>query len=672
MFDLATCLAEGHRAGGGEPKSFDITGEPAMRPSIPPSPAAPHPKAFVDFQNDVTTKDLRIATDEGFRAIEHVKRYTTTGMATDQGKTANLNALATIAALTGRTIPEIGLTTFRPPYTPVTFGAFAGAARGDLLDPIRRTPIDDQDAVFEDVGDWKRAHYFPRAGETMRQAVARECRAVRDDLGMFDASTLGKIEVVGPDAAEFLNRVYTGDFTRLEPGRCKYGILLGEDGFIRDDGVIARLAPGRFHVTTTTGGAAFVLHHMEDYRQTEFPSLKVWLTSTTEQWAVIALQGPRAAEALAPFLQDIDPTTMPHMSVREGRFAGVSTRLFRVSFTGELGFEINVPANYGRATWDLLRETGATRYGTETMHVLRAEKGYIVVGQETDGTVIPRDLGMQRTIARGKRDFVGKRSLARPDMLRDDRKRLVGLLTDDPAIVLEEGAQVTNGGTISLGHVTSACHSTTLNRSIALALVAIADINSLENVTYKKLEIPLPTGIVEVTVTEPVFYDPAGTRMTQPIAPIQSQTGTRMLTETTSPTTRKFNVRTDHPLAPVLRAVATDTYTALWLGPDEYLVFSNEDPPIDANAIVDVSHRTTELHVDGPHAAWCLAAFCALDLDGFPEGACTRTIFGKAEILLWRSGETSFHIETARSLAPYVEACLNEAGREFLPPAAAC
>ena len=191
-------------------------------------------------------------------------------MATDQGKTANLNALATVAALTGRTMPEIGLTTFRPPYTPVTFGAFAGAARGDLFDPVRRTPIDDADAVFEDVGTWKRAHYFPRPGETMHQAVARECRAVRNDLGLFDASTLGKIEVVGPDAAEFLNRMYTGDFTRLAPGRCKYGVLLGEDGFIRDDGVIARLAPDRFHVTTTTGGAASVLHQMEDYLQTEF------------------------------------------------------------------------------------------------------------------------------------------------------------------------------------------------------------------------------------------------------------------------------------------------------------------------------------------------------------------------------------------------------------------
>ncbi len=509
LFGLAACLAAGHRAGGGEPRTFAVTGELPFGTAVPPPPGRPHGKAFIDFQNDVTTKDLAVATSEGFHAIEHVKRYTTTGMATDQGKTGNLNALATVAALTGRTLPEIGLTTFRPPYTPVTFGTFAGAARGSLFEPIRRTPIDDQDAVFEDVGNWKRAHYFPQAGETMAQAVARECRAVRNDVGMFDASTLGKIEVTGRDAAEFLNHMYTGDFGRLETGRCKYGLLLGEDGFIRDDGVIARLAPDRFHVTTTTGGAADVLHHMEDYLQTEFPALQVWLTSTTEQWAVIALQGPRAGNALAPFLEDIDLTTMPHMSVREGQFAGVPIRLFRVSFSGELGFELNLPANFARSAWDLLRETGATRYGTETMHVLRAEKGFVAVGQETDGTVIPGDLGLNRTIAQSKSDFVGKRSLMRSDMLRDDRKQLVGLLTADPMAMLDEGAQLTDHGTISLGHVTSAYHSTTLGRSIALALLSGGRSRIGTN-----LLVPLNGGNVTVSVVEPIFYDRAGARMT--------------------------------------------------------------------------------------------------------------------------------------------------------------
>jgi sarcosine oxidase subunit alpha len=686
-FDLAACLAEGHGAGGGDPRTFDVTSEPKFGAPVPPRPGQPHGKAFVDFQNDVTTKDLAIATSEGFRAIEHVKRYTTAGMATDQGKTGNLNTLAAVAALTGRSIPEIGLTTFRPPYTPVTFGTFAGAARGDLFDPIRRTPIDDQDAVFEDVGTWQRARYFPRPGETMRQAVARECRAVRNDLGLFDASTLGKIEVVGPDSAEFLNRMYTGDFARLEPGRCKYGLLLGEDGFIRDDGVIARLAPDRFHVTTTTGGAAGVLHHMEDYLQTEFPSLRVWLTSTTEQWAVIALQGPRAAAALAPLLDDIDLATMPHMSVREGRFAGVPARLCRVSFTGEPGFEINLPATFARSAWDLLRETGATRYGTETMHVLRAEKGFVIVGQETDGTVIPDDLGLNRTIARGKADFVGKRSLARPDMGREDRKQLVGLLTADPAVVLEEGAQLTTTGTVSLGHVTSAYHSATLGRSIALALLSGG--RSRIGTT---LRVPLPEGVVAVTVTDPVFYDRTGDRMTgalilsdgRParaqgvtgdITPHQPPCPARPCAEVElamAPATGKFSVRTREQLAPVLRAVTRDSHTVLWLGPDEYLVTGDEPPRIAADSIVDVSHRTVAFRVHGPRAGWCLNAFCALDLDDLPGNGCTRTLFGKAEIVLWRRGDAEFHIETARSFAPYVWALLEEARREFLPPSAAC
>ena len=676
-FDLAACLAAGHRAGGGSTRTFSVAHEPRFGAPSRPSPAQPHAKAFVDFQNDVTTKDLAIAASEGFRAIEHVKRYTTAGMATDQGKTGNLNALATVAQLTGLTIPDIGLTTFRPPYTPVTFGTLAGTSRGDLFDPVRRTPIHDRDAVFEDVGTWKRAHYFPQRGETMHEAVARECRAVRGDLGLFDASTLGKIEVVGPDAAAFLNRLYPGDFTSLAPGRCKYSILLGEDGFIRDDGVIARVAPDRFHVTTTTGGAASVLHHMEDYLQTEFASLRVWLTSTTEQWAVIALQGPRAAEALAPFLDDIDLTTMPHMSVREGHFAGVPVRLFRVSFSGELGFELNLPADFGRPAWDLLRETGATRYGTETMHVLRAEKGFFVAGQETDGTVIPDDLGLGWTIARRKPDFVGKRSLARPDMRREDRWQLVGLLTADPAVVLEEGARVTGADRESLGHVTSAYRSATLGRSIALALVAAG-----RGRIGTTVRVPMPGGDVTATVTSPVFHDPSGARMTAAIERLPGRVTRNLVSRpatvptvqpstevamTLVPAMRRFNVRTGVNLAPPLRAAG---HTALWLGPDEFLVLDDKPPPIQADSLVDVSHRTTGIRLEGPRAAWCVNAFCALDLGDFPMDACARTLFGKAEIVLWRRGETEFHIETARSYLPYVWACLEEARREFLPAAA--
>ena len=309
-FGLAACLEEGAAAGDSR-RRFTVTGVRAIEPSpaVSRQPVADG-TAFVDFQNDVTAKDLAIATQEGFRSIEHVKRYTTTGMATDQGKTANMNALAMVAGLTRQPVPQVGFTTFRMPYTPVTFGALAGAARDDLFEPVRRTPIHDwahaHGAVFENVGAWQRARWFPRTGEDMHRAVARECRAVRNAVGMFDATTLGKIEVVGPDAAEFLDRLYTGRFTSLAPGRCRYGLLLNEAGFVMDDGVVARLAPDRFHVTTTTGGAASVLHHMEDYLQTEFPELRVWLTSTTEQWAVIAVQGPLARQVIAPLIADID------------------------------------------------------------------------------------------------------------------------------------------------------------------------------------------------------------------------------------------------------------------------------------------------------------------------------------------------------------------------------
>ncbi|TIV14020.1 MAG: sarcosine oxidase subunit alpha, partial [Mesorhizobium sp.] len=324
---------------------------------------------------------------EGMHSIEHVKRFTTNGMATDQGKTSNMHGLAIAAEELGKPIPQVGLTTFRAPYTPVTFGSIVGHARGALFDPTRRTATHGwaarQGAVFEDVGHWKRAWYFPKAGEDMHAAVNRECVTVRKVGGLFDASTLGKIEVVGPDAAKFMELLYTNPWEKLETGRCRYGIMLREDGFIYDDGVVGRLAPDRFHVTTTTGGAPRVMNHMEDYLQTEFPHLNVWLTSITEQWAVIAVQGPKSRDIIAPLVEGIDMSdeAMPHMSVREGKICGVPTRLFRMSFTGERGFEVNVPADYGEAVWEALwaegQKHGATAYGTETMHVLRAEKGYI-------------------------------------------------------------------------------------------------------------------------------------------------------------------------------------------------------------------------------------------------------------------------------------------------------
>jgi sarcosine oxidase subunit alpha len=536
VFALAAALNDGY-AGGlaaasaaadrtGPAHQFSADGEDAFDGTF--VGAVPHgrsasTRAWVDFQNDVTSKDIKLATREGFRSIEHVKRYTTTGMATDQGKTSNMNALGIVSAELDRPIPSIGLTTFRPPYTPTTFGIFAGQSRGELFDPVRTTPIHqwavENGAAFEDVSLWKRAHYFPRGGEDMHAAVRRECKAVREAVGIFDATTLGKIEIVGKDAAEFMNRMYTNAWAKLEPGRLRYGVMLREDGFVVDDGVVGRMAPDRFHVTTTTGGAARVLGMMEDYLQTEWPDLDVWLTSTTEQWAVIAVQGPHARKVLEPLVQGIDLSreAMPHMSVREGRICGVPTRLFRVSFTGELGFEVNVPSGYGRAVWEAIvaagRPYGITPYGTETMHVLRAEKGFIIVGQETDGTVTADDVGLGWAVSKVKKDFVGKRSLARASMAAADRKQMVGLLTADPNVVLEEGAQIVADPNepvpmTMIGHVTSSYWSVALNRSIALALVrgGRARIGS-------RLSVPMPEGAISVELVDPVFYDAKGERV---------------------------------------------------------------------------------------------------------------------------------------------------------------
>ena len=546
VFTLDAAFADGAAAGAAAARDALAPGRSGVhagapaRSAAPPPPAAavtaaaagslgalPQPKrarskAFVDWQNDVTTKDLALATREGFRSIEHVKRYTTTGMATDQGKTSNVNALAIVSRTLGKTVPEVGLTTFRMPYTPVTFGAFAGMGRGELFDPTRTTPMHgwaaSQGAVFEDVGLWKRARYFPRAGEDMHAAVARECRAARGGCGIFDASTLGKIEVVGSDAVTFMSRMYVNAWDKLAAGRSRYGVLLRDDGFVYDDGVVARIAADRFHVTTTTGGAPRVLALMEDYLQTEWNELNVWLTSTTEQWAVIAVQGPAARSVLAGLVDiDISAPAMPHMSVAAGHICGIPMRLFRVSFTGELGFEVNVPADFGPAVWEAIWDAGQphgmTPYGTEAMHVMRAEKGYIIVGQDTDGTVTPDDVGLAWTIGKGKPDFVGRRALQRPAMGAADRRQLVGLTTKDPQTVLEEGAQVMSERRVPpptrpLGHVTSSYYSTVLGRSIALGLVSGGRARMGQT-----LYVPMASGEAAVEVTSPVFHDPEGKRL---------------------------------------------------------------------------------------------------------------------------------------------------------------
>ncbi|WP_248322873.1 sarcosine oxidase subunit alpha family protein [Caballeronia sp. Sq4a] len=480
------------------------------------------PKQFVDFQNDVSAADIYLAAREGFESVEHVKRYTAMGFGTDQGKLGNINGMAILAQALGKTIPETGTTTFRPNYTPVTFGTFAGRELGEFLDPVRKTAIHEwhvqNGAKFEDVGNWKRPWYYPKGGEDMHAAVARESLAVRQSVGILDASTLGKIDIQGPDAAKLLNWVYTNPWSKLEVGKCRYGLMLDENGMIFDDGVTVRLAEHHYMMTTTTGGAARVLTWLERWLQTEWPDMRVRLASVTDHWATFAVVGPNSRKVLQKVCQDIDfaNAAFPFMSYRDGTVAGASARVMRISFSGELAYEVNVPANVGRAVWEAIMEAGAefdiTPYGTETMHVLRAEKGYIIVGQDTDGSMTPFDLGMGGLVAKSK-DFIGKRSLTRSDTAKAGRKQFVGLLTDDPSFVLPEGSQIVAGpfqGDTApmLGHVTSSYYSPVLKRSIALAVVKGGLDKIGETVT-----IPLASGKqINAKITSSVFYDSEGAR----------------------------------------------------------------------------------------------------------------------------------------------------------------
>ena len=473
-------------------------------------------KQFVDFHTDVTVADIGLAAREGYDAPEHLKRYTSAGMGTDQGKTGNVNVLGVLAGIRDIDVASLGTTTYRPPYQPLGFGVIAGLQAGELLEPVRKTPLhawhERKGARFEDVGQWQRAWYYPRSGETMRKAVERECLAVRNGLGIFDASTLGKIDIQGADAGELLDRIYCNDFRSLAVGRCRYGIMLGQDGMVFDDGVTARLGEHHYVMTTTTSGAARVFTWLEDWRQTEWPTLKVYCTPVTEQYAQIALAGPHCVAMLSP-LTGIDLAAMPYMAVREGSVAGIPARVFRVSFSGALGYEVAVPVDRAVELWTTLLGAGErfeiTPYGTEAMHVLRAEMGYIVIGQETDGSVTPNDLGFERMLKRD-RFFIGKRSLRRSDLVRPDRKQLVGLLSENPQTVLDEGATIiaqppasrtrTGARVAILGHVSSAYHSPACGTAIALALVKAGRSRIGERLHAVGDGAPVP-----VIVTEPRF-----------------------------------------------------------------------------------------------------------------------------------------------------------------------
>jgi sarcosine oxidase subunit alpha len=485
-------------------------------------PAESYSRHFVDLQRDQTIADVAAALDAGLTSVEHVKRATYIGTAVDQGRTSGVVAAEIVNQLL-RTDPGAqGPSNARPPSLPVSYAALAGPYRGDLLDPVRTTPMHERHveagAVFENVGQWKRPWYLPRAGESMDDAVARECLAVRNGVGVLDATTLGKVEVVGADAGVFLDRMYTNRMSNLGVGSIRYGLMLGLDGMVVDDGVAMRVAEDRFFVTTTTSGAAMVLDRFEEWLQTEWPDLRVSCTGVTEQWADVAIAGPRARDVLSAVDTDVDLSNdaFPFMTFRDGTVAGAPARIARVSFTGELSYEVVVPGWYGLHVWDAVMAAGdpfgITPYGTETMHVLRAEKGFVIVGQDTDGTVTPFDLGMDRIVNMSKGDFVGRRSLSRSDTSRPGRKQLVGLLPEDRSALLPEGAQLVleDTGAIPMpmaGHVTSSYRSAALGRTFALAM--------LENgraLHERRVFAPLPDRTIAATVTEPVLYDPEGRR----------------------------------------------------------------------------------------------------------------------------------------------------------------
>ncbi|MCP4874626.1 MAG: sarcosine oxidase subunit alpha family protein [Gammaproteobacteria bacterium] len=477
-------------------------------------------KYFHEFQNDSTVADIQLAMREGFDSVEHLKRYTTTGMATDQGKTSNVNALGIVALHSGQDMKEMAPTTYRPPFTPVTLGTIAGRQHGALFSPERKTPMHDwhleHGAVFEKVGDWLRPWWYLKPGEDEQAAVVRECMAVRNDVGMMDASTLGKIDVRGPDAAEFLNRVYTNAWLKLAVGKCRYGLMLNEQGYVFDDGVTTRIGENHFHMTTTSGGAPRVMTWLEDWLQTEWTDLDVHLTSVSEQWAVISLSGPKARDLLANLVDfDISREALPFMSMKAGTMAGVPVRIFRIGFTGESSFEINVASRHGLHIWKTLAKAGddygLTPYGTETTHILRAERGFIIVGQDTDGTTTPMDLGMDWIVSKTKGDFLGRSAFSLPVIAEQTRKHLVGLLPKEKAKLLPQGAHVTMKRNqpfpcSTLGYVTSSYDSPILGRSIAMGLIE----NGRDLIGQSIFARNLDGSSIEMKVCQPVFYDKTG------------------------------------------------------------------------------------------------------------------------------------------------------------------
>ncbi|MEL6619718.1 MAG: sarcosine oxidase subunit alpha family protein [Pseudomonadota bacterium] len=534
-FGLAEIVGDAHAMGRAAAKATGHTSKAGKTPagdSVEEAPMAPvwlmpqgagvrlRSKSWLDYQNDVKVSDVQLAAQEGFESVEHAKRYTTLGMATDQGKLSNINGLAILSDALNQPIPQTGTTTFRPPYTPISMGAIAGEARGEVFQPIRRTPLHDwhdaNGAEWEPVGAWRRPYAFVRDSETVHDAVMRETRNVRENLGLLDASTLGKIIVKGPDAGRFLDMLYTNMMSTLKVGKCRYGLMCSENGFLIDDGVVARIDDDTWLCHTTTGGADSIHQHMEEWLQTEWWDWKVHVANVTEQYAQVAVVGPNARTALERLGgMDVSRDALGFMEWADGTLGGFDVRVYRISFSGELSYEIAVKASKGQAFWDALmtvgQDLGVMPYGTEALHILRAEKGFIMIGDETDGTVIPQDLGLHWALSKKKEDYLGKRAQERSHMADPERWQLVGLETLDGS-VLPDGAYAVaagdnaNGQRNVQGRVTSTYHSPNLNKGIAMGLVLhgpdrigeVIDFPGTDGKTY------------QARIVSPVFYDAEG------------------------------------------------------------------------------------------------------------------------------------------------------------------
>lgn len=527
IFDLDAILAQADEVARQAPGSTQmaVLAGGAGRVSTDTRPRAawlpPRPgKVFVDLQNDVVATDIELAARENYRSVEHCKRYTTNGMATDQGKTSNVNGLVILGAATGREPQQIGTTKFRPPYKPVTLGALVGGRTGTRYKPLKQLAARSfhaaRHARFEEFGGWERPAAYPLPGESLQQAAEREAGAVRTGVGLFDGSPLGKIEVCGPDAADFLDLMYVGTMSSIPVGGARYGVLLDENGIVTDDGIVARLGSDHFWVSTTSGGAERVAAGFEEWLQCEYIGHRVIVVPMTSQWGNVTVSGPNAWRLLsrAGFDQTLGPGLMKHMTLRESSWRNLPLRVLRASFSGELGYEISLPTSQCEALfeelWSLGSDLGACTYGIEALMIMRTEKGYIHVGADTDGTTLPQDVGLARGVATKVANFVGRRSLMRPAAQDVDRMQLVGLKPKDRRTRLQVGAHLSTRPppTRAEGFVTSSCYSPALQQPIALGMVKRGHQRVGDVLTAWHLGVP-----VEAEIVMTPFFDPTSERL---------------------------------------------------------------------------------------------------------------------------------------------------------------